>query len=188
MDLGKESPQQTVINLNDIPDSSPVGYQSFPPTSILERQQTLQVSTATNVIGEKEETIFYTFREIKIRNEMLQNSTYAQLWKKISTFEGRLLSSFDSKKGKMHMAFIEAQTTEPKTPTDYKHTSFEFDARNVHPINQLEMHKKIGDMISSTLTSTSMILFKIQVALSNAQSQLKIENISSQSKDNMCKS
>jgi len=88
----------------------------------------------------------------------------------------------------MHISFLEAQTKEPKTSADYKQTSFEFDARNVHPIDQLEMHKKTVEMISSTLISTSLILFKMQVALSNAQSQLKMEKISSQSKDNRIKS
>lgn len=48
------------------------------------------------------------------------------------------------------------------------------------------MHKQIGEMISSTLTNTSMNLFKM--ALSNAQSQLKMERIWSQSKDNKIKS
>lgn len=86
------------------------------------------------------------------------------------------------------MQLLEALIAEPKTPADYKQTSFEFDAKNVHPIDQLEMHKKIYEMISSTLTSTSMIFLKIQVALSNSQSQLKMENISSQSNDNRIKS
>ena len=86
------------------------------------------------------------------------------------------------------MAFLEAQTIEPKNPLDYKKTSFEFDARNVHPIEHMEMQKQISEMISSTLTSNSMNLFKMQVALSNAQSQLKMERISSQSKDNKIKS
>jgi len=82
------------------------------------------------------------------------------------------------------MEFLKAQTTQPKTLADYKHASFKFDATNVHPIDQLEMHKQIGEMISSTITSTSMNLFKIQVALSNAQFQMKMGKISSQSKDN----
>lgn len=88
----------------------------------------------------------------------------------------------------MHMAFLEAQTPEPKTPSDYNQTSFEFDVKNVHPIDQLEMHKKTGERISSTLTSTSMNLFKMEVALSNAQSQLKMEKTSSLSKDTKIKS
>lgn len=107
-------------------------------------------------------------------NEILKESTYAQFWKQIATAQGRLLSAFDSEKGKMHMEFLEAQTTEPKNITNYKKNSFEFDAISVHPIDQLEMHKKIGEMISSTLTITSMNLFKMQVALSNAQSQLNM--------------
>lgn len=86
------------------------------------------------------------------------------------------------------MAFLEAQTTEPKTPADYKKTSFEFDSKNVHPIDQLEMNKKTSEMISYNLTSTSMSLFKMQVALTNAQSPLKMEKISSQSKDNRIES
>lgn len=88
----------------------------------------------------------------------------------------------------MHVEFLEAQTTEPKTPAEYKKTSFEFDARSVHPIDQLEMHKKTGEIISSTLTNTYMNFFKMQVALSNVQSQLKMEMVSSQSKDNKIKS
>lgn len=38
MGLGKESPQQTIINLSDIPDSSPARGQSLPTTPILESQ------------------------------------------------------------------------------------------------------------------------------------------------------
>ena len=57
---------------------------------------------------EKEETTFDTFREIKIKNEILKKSTYAQFWKQSATAQGRILSAFDSKKAKMHMAFLEA--------------------------------------------------------------------------------
>lgn len=88
----------------------------------------------------------------------------------------------------MYMAFLEAQITEPKNRFDYKQASFEFDARNVHPIDQMEMHKQTSEMISSSLTKTSMSLFKMQVALSNAQSQLNMENISYQWKENIIKS
>jgi len=61
------------------------------------------------VTKEKEETVFDTFRDIKMRNEMLKKSTYAQFWKKSATAQGKLLSAFNSEKGKMHMAFLEAQ-------------------------------------------------------------------------------
>lgn len=81
--------------------------------------------------------------------------------KQSATAQGKLISAFDSEKGKMHMAFLEALTTERKTLADYKQTFVEFDARNVHPIDQLEIYKQTGEMISSTLTRTSMKLFKM---------------------------
>lgn len=124
MDKVKESPQKTVINLTDIPDSSPIGGQSFPATPISERQQSLQVSSSTNVTGEKEEIVFDTFWEIKIRNEILKKNTYAQFWKQNATSQGILISTFDSEEGKMHMAFLGAQIAEPKNPVDYKQNSF----------------------------------------------------------------
>jgi len=48
------------------------------------------------VTEEKEEITFDTFMEIKIRNEILKKSTYAQFWKQGATSQGRLLSAFDS--------------------------------------------------------------------------------------------
>jgi len=88
----------------------------------------------------------------------------------------------------MHIEFLETQTVDPKTLADYKKTSFEFDARSVHPINQLEIHKQTCEMVSSTLTNPSINLFKMQVSLSNSQSQLNMERISLQSKDTKIKS
>lgn len=66
---------------------------------------------------------------------MLKKSTYAQFWKKSATVQGKLLSTFDSDKGKMHTTFLEAQALEPKTPADYKQTLFEIDVKNLHPID-----------------------------------------------------
>jgi len=66
------------------------------------------------------------------------------------------------------MAFLQAQIPYPRTPTHYqKQTSFEFNVKDVHPIDQTEMHKQIGQIISSTLTHTAMILSKLQVTLAN---------------------
>ena len=92
---------------------------------------------------------------------MLKTNTYNQFWKQKSSSQSRLLSAFDSEKGRMRMAFLEAQVTEPKGAADYKKTSFEFNAKGIHPIDQMEMHKQTGEMISSTLTNTSMSLSKL---------------------------
>ena len=65
------------------------------------------------------------------------------------------------------MAFLQALIPQPKTTTYYKKTAFEFDIKDIHPIDQMEMHKKIGEMISSTLINTAMSLSKFQVSLAN---------------------
>jgi hypothetical protein len=70
---------------------------------------------------------------IKKKNQMLTRSTYAQFLKKTSTTQHRLLSAFDTEKGRMHMAFLQAQVLDPKAITDYKRATFEFNTKDVHP-------------------------------------------------------
>jgi hypothetical protein len=77
------------------------------------------------------------------------------------------------------MAFLLTQVPHPKEFSDYKRSAFEFDVKEVHPTDQMDMHRQTGEMIFSTLENTSMIYAKLQVSLNNVQSQLKLENISS---------
>ena len=81
------------------------------------------------------------------------------------------------------MAFLEAQILQPKSHADFKHTSFEFNVKDIHPIDHMEMQKKTREMISSTLNSTATSLSKLQVSLANIQSQLKMEKIYFLAKD-----
>jgi hypothetical protein len=119
---------------------------------------------------------------------MLTSNTYAQFWKQTSTMQHRLLSTFDTKKGRMHMAFLQAQVPKPKEIYEYKRSTFEFDAAEVHPADQMDLHRQTGEMIFSTLANTSTIVAKLQVSLNNVQTQLKLEKVSSFAKDNMIKS
>lgn len=86
------------------------------------------------------------------------------------------------------MTFLEAQVPQPKTTSDYKSTTFEFNTKDIHPIDQMEIHNQTGQMISSILTNTAMSLSKLQVSFDNVQSLLKVEKVSSMAKDNMIKS
>jgi hypothetical protein len=86
------------------------------------------------------------------------------------------------------MAFLQGQVPHPKAIFYYKRETFEFDLKEVHPADQMDMHGKNGEMIFSTLENTSMTAAKLQVSLNNVQSQLKLENISSLAKDNKIKS
>ena len=51
----------------------------------------------------------------------------------------------------------------------------------------MDLHRQSGEMLFSTMTTAAMSLSKLRTTLSNVQSQLKIENLSSLSKDNKLK-
>jgi hypothetical protein len=59
----------------------------------------------------------------------------------------------------------------------------EFNTIYVHPTDQMDLHRKIGETIFSTLANASTSTAKLQVSLNNVQTQLKLEKISSFAKD-----
>jgi hypothetical protein len=88
----------------------------------------------------------------------------------------------------MKMEFLQAQVPHPKTTTDYKKTTFEFDIKDVHPVDQMDMHRRTWEMIFSTLKNTSVTASKLQVSLNNIPYQLNLEKISSLAKHTKIKS
>jgi predicted RNase H-like nuclease (RuvC/YqgF family) len=94
---------------------------------------------------------------------------------------------FDTEKGRMHMAFLQAQVPDPKVILDDKRATFDFQAKDVDPADQMDLHKQTGEMVFHTLAHASAPASKFRVALSNAQTQLKLEKISSFAKDNRIK-
>ena len=86
------------------------------------------------------------------------------------------------------MAFLQTHVPQPKEISDYKRSTFEFDVAEVHPADQVDLHKQTGEMIFSTLENTSTTAAKLQVSLNNVQTQLKLEKVSSFTKDNRIKS
>lgn len=185
--MDKETGEQAAIIITNSPPAT-IKFTTSPsePSSSQGHKET-ELESQT-VQTEKEKTIFYRYGEIKLRNEILKSNTYNQFWKKTSSSQSRLFSVFDIEHGKMHMAFLKAQIPQRKSAANYKSTTFEFITKDMHPIDQLEMHKKTGEMISSTLTKTAMSLSKLQVSFANVQSQLKMEKVSSLAKDNRIKS
>jgi hypothetical protein len=131
--------------------------------------------------------IFEKYDLIKKKNQTLTSSTYAQFQKQSSTAQHRLLSAFDTEKGRMHMAYLQAQVLDPKVISDYKRATFEFQAKDVHPADQMDLHKQTGEMVFHTLAHASASASKFRISLNNAQTQLKLEKISSFAKDNRIK-
>jgi hypothetical protein len=59
------------------------------------------------------------------------------------------------------MAYLQAQVPQPKTISDYKRSTFEFDSKDVHPSNQMDLHKQTREIIFSTLANTSTTIAKL---------------------------
>jgi hypothetical protein len=87
-------------------------------------------------------------------------------------------------KGIMHLSFLQAQVPQPKEISDYKRSTLLFDTKQVHPFDHMDLHRQTGEMVFSTLSHASSTSAKLQVALNNVQTQLKLEKISSFAKDN----
>ena len=100
-------------------------------------------------------SILEKYDMIKKKNQTLTSNTYAQFQKQSSMAQHRLLSSFDTEKGRMHMAFLQVQVPDPKVISDYKRATFEFQAKDVHPADQMDLHKQTGEMIFHTLAHAS---------------------------------
>jgi hypothetical protein len=132
-------------------------------------------------------SIFEKYDLIKKKNQTLTNNTYTQFWKQTSTTQHRLLSVFNTEKGRMHMEFLQAQVPDPKVIIDYKRATFEFRTKDMHLINQMHLHRETGEMVFSTLAHASTTASRLQVSLNNVQTQLKLEKISSFAKDNRIK-
>jgi hypothetical protein len=45
--------------------------------------------------------------------------------------------------------------------TDYKRATFEFQTKDVHPANQMDLHKKTGEMVFYTLAYASTSVSKL---------------------------
>lgn len=88
----------------------------------------------------------------------------------------------------MQLSFLQPTVQQPKTSTYYNTKNFEVLARDVHPIDQIEFHKKVGEMIYSTLTTKAMATYKLKDSLENLTTQFKLEKASSQDKDTKIKS
>lgn len=57
----------------------------------------------------------------------------------------------------------------------------------IYHLDQIDLHKKAGEMIYTYLTSLAMTASKLQVSLNNIHSQLKLENMSYLAKDTKIK-
>ena len=107
---------------------------------MLERQQSVEVSSFRAPSGQGQD-IKEKYKEIKARNERLKAQSYAHYLKMAPTNQTRLMSTFDIKEGKMEMSFLKPTTHQPRSVADYLKRDFEVLANDIHPIDQIQLHK-----------------------------------------------
>lgn len=61
-------------------------------------------------------------------------------------------------------------------------------AKDIHPMDQIELHKQTREMGYSTLADKANLAHRLQNSLHNTSAQLELEKASSQAKDNRIKS
>lgn len=135
-----------------------------------------------------ESSIKKKFMEIKARNEPLKLQLYNQLLKMVPTNQQRLMSAYNIAKGKMTMSHFRPTMQQPQSAADYIKTNMEVFAKDIHPMDQIELHKQIGEMVYASLADKTLQTHKLQNSLHNTSAQLELEKASSQAKDNRIKS
>jgi len=112
LNLNKDSEQQQPNTSKEIPETTLGEEKSTDPpdTSTPSQDQQLQITQKEAYLSsEPEKSTMDIYKEIKLNNESLKINIYNQFWKQTSSTQSRLLTAFDSEKGRMNMAFLQAQ-------------------------------------------------------------------------------
>jgi len=128
------------------------------------------------------------FTDIKPRNEPVKYQLYNQLLRMTPTNQQRLMVAYDIQDGKMTLSHFRPIMQQPQLATDYIRTNLEVLSKDIHPMDQIELHKQTKEMVYSTLANKTLMAHKLQNSLHNIAAQLELEKASSQAKDNRIKS
>ena len=70
------------------------------------------------------------------------------------------MSAYDIKEGKMILSHFNSKVQQPQSAADYIRTNLEVLAKDIHPMDQIELHKKTGEMVYFTLADKAMLAHK----------------------------
>jgi len=152
----------------------------------LPQQHTVEVSSSKQQ-GQKPATVKEGFIEIKAQNELLRVQLYEQFLNTTPAKKQRLMAAFDFKDEKMIFTHLKPKVPHPKTPDDYYKTNMEVSAKDIHPMDQIELHKQTGEMVYATLADRAMLAHQLKESLKHTNRQLDLERLSSSAKDNRIK-
>jgi len=145
-----------------------------------------EVSSSSQQRG-GELSIKQQFMDIKKRNEPIRIQLYNHLLKMAPTNQQRLMSAYDVQEGKMIMSHFMPAVMQPQSAADYIRTNLEVLAKDIHPMDQIELHKQTGEMVYASLADKTLVNYRLENSLNNTTAQLELERASSQAKDNRIK-
>ena len=128
------------------------------------------------------------FKQIKAHNDLLRVEVYKQFLNATPAQKERLMSIYDIQEEKMILSHFKPTVPHPKSAADYVKTRVEVLAKDIHPMDQIELHKQTGEMVYATLVERATLAHELKESLKNTNTQLDFERISSLAKDNRIKS
>ena len=79
-------------------------------------------------------------------------------------------------------------TLQPQSSSDYLRTNLEVLAKDIHPMDKIELHKQTGEMVYASLADKTLDNYRLENSLNNTAAQIELERASSQVKDNRIRS
>lgn len=148
----------------DKEDSQQTATSSFQQEQ--EGRHGMEVSSFTQQ-GKKPSSTKATFKEIKAQNELLKVQLYEQFLKATPAKQERLMAAYDIKEEKMILSHFKAKIQQPHSAADFVRTKLEVMAKDIHPMDQIELHKQTGEMVYATLVDRATMAHELKESLKN---------------------
>lgn len=106
----------------------------------MERQHGMEVSSLRPQSKQRSD-IKGTFMEIKAQNESLRIQLYDQFLKMTHSKQQRLMAAYDIKEEKMILSHFKPKVQQPQSVANCIRTNLEVLDKDIHPMDQIELHK-----------------------------------------------
>jgi hypothetical protein len=94
------------------------------------------------------------------------------------------MSVYDIQEEKMILSHFKPKGRSLRSAADFVKTRVEVLAKDIHPMDQIELHKQTGEMVYATLVERATMAHELKESLKNTNTQLDFERMSSMAKDN----
>ena len=97
------------------------------------------------------------------------------------------MATYDIKEERMILSHFKPKVQQPQIAADYVKTNLQVMAKDIHPMDQIELHKQTSEMVYATLVDRATLVHELKESLKNTNNQLDLERMSSTAKDNIIK-